>query len=122
MLILLLACSGSAEPDDAHEHLHDHNPGQPHGRDLRDQASRVFAATSDAPFDRWLDGDDDALTEQQKTGLKSFMTAGCAHCHAGADFANDDVPSLRTATTWPDHAGDDADIRAFLGAIHPVGP
>lgn len=113
MLIVLLSCSTEPAPEQAHEHT----PGVPHGRDLRDQASRVFASTTDAAFDRWLDGDDAALTEQQKTGLKAFLTSGCAHCHAGERFDNDDVPSLRTATAWPEHAGDDADIRAFLSAI-----
>ena len=42
--------------------------------------------TTPAPFDRFLSGDDGALTEQQKTGLRTFITMGCAHCHNGPNF------------------------------------
>jgi cytochrome c peroxidase len=37
-----------------------------------------------APFDRYLAGDDSALTERQKAGLRTFMQTGCAGCHKGA--------------------------------------
>ncbi|CAM5387252.1 cytochrome-c peroxidase [Thauera mechernichensis] len=36
-----------------------------------------------APFDSWLDGDDKAMTELQKKGLKRFMETGCVGCHNG---------------------------------------
>lgn len=36
-----------------------------------------------APFDRFLSGENDALTAQQKAGLKVFLDAGCADCHSG---------------------------------------
>jgi cytochrome c peroxidase len=39
--------------------------------------------TPDAPFDRWLKGDDDALTQNQKNGLQIFVSRGCANCHNG---------------------------------------
>ena len=39
-----------------------------------------------APFDRWLRGDDDALTEQQQRGLRAFMTTGCQACHSGRNL------------------------------------
>lgn len=39
--------------------------------------------TPDAPFDRWLKGDDAALTDDQKAGLKLFIDKGCATCHNG---------------------------------------
>jgi cytochrome c peroxidase len=42
--------------------------------------------TTPAPFDRFLAGDDGALTEQQKTGLRTFITMGCAHCHNGPNL------------------------------------
>jgi cytochrome c peroxidase len=50
------------------------------------KAIAVFEATlitPDAPFDRWLKGDDNALTEQQKQGLKIFVDKGCSACHNG---------------------------------------
>jgi cytochrome c peroxidase len=40
--------------------------------------------TPDAPIDRFLRGDDDALTAVQKEGLALFIgRAGCADCHRG---------------------------------------
>lgn len=35
-------------------------------------------------FDRYLTGDAGALTNEQITGLATFMDAGCATCHSGA--------------------------------------
>lgn len=122
MLIALLACSTPDPATDAHEHAHT-TQGEaathtPHGHDLRDQASRVFAAVGYGGFDRWLGGDDTALTEQQKVGLKSFLTEGCAHCHAGPEFSSDGVPGLRGFSgEWPEHAGTDVVIRDFLSTI-----
>jgi cytochrome c peroxidase len=34
-------------------------------------------------FDKWLDGDDNALTIEEKVGLKTFMETGCITCHNG---------------------------------------
>ena len=42
--------------------------------------------TTPAAFDRFLAGDDGALTEEQKTGLRTFITLGCAHCHNGPNL------------------------------------
>ncbi|MEC7519180.1 MAG: cytochrome-c peroxidase [Myxococcota bacterium] len=39
-----------------------------------------------SPFDRWLGGDDDALTEQQQRGLRAFMSTGCHACHSGRNL------------------------------------
>jgi cytochrome c peroxidase len=50
------------------------------------RAIAVFEATlitPDAPFDRWLKGDDAALSEDQKQGLKIFVDKGCSNCHNG---------------------------------------
>ena len=50
------------------------------------KAIAVFEATlitPDAPFDRWLKGDDKALTDDQKQGLKIFVDNGCSACHNG---------------------------------------
>ncbi len=38
----------------------------------------------DSPFDRWVAGTDNALSELQKTGLELFFTrANCSTCHRG---------------------------------------
>ena len=39
--------------------------------------------TPNAPFDRYLKGDEGALTAEQKTGLQLFIDKGCAACHGG---------------------------------------
>ncbi|MFL6572780.1 MAG: cytochrome-c peroxidase [Burkholderiales bacterium] len=39
--------------------------------------------TTPAAFDRFLAGDDGALTERQQTGLRTFIVTGCAYCHNG---------------------------------------
>ncbi len=39
--------------------------------------------TPDSAFDRYLKGDEKALTETQKAGMKSFVELGCATCHSG---------------------------------------
>lgn len=39
--------------------------------------------TPDSAFDRYLKGDDKALTDTQKAGMKAFVNLGCATCHSG---------------------------------------
>lgn len=39
--------------------------------------------TPDAPFDRWLLGDDEALAPQAEEGLELFKRHGCVSCHQG---------------------------------------
>src|SRR5947207_12015703 len=48
-------------------------------------ASYEATLTTPAPFDRFLAGDDSALTEPQKAGLKTFVSTGCAGCHSGVN-------------------------------------
>ena len=42
--------------------------------------------TTPAAFDRYVAGDDNALTTRQKAGLRAFIANGCAGCHGGAYF------------------------------------
>jgi cytochrome c peroxidase len=42
--------------------------------------------TPNAPFDRWLAGDDRAMTASQTEGLKLFMEKGCSSCHNGINI------------------------------------
>jgi cytochrome c peroxidase len=37
-----------------------------------------------SPFDAFMKGDKKALTERQKSGLKTFAEVGCTTCHSGA--------------------------------------
>ncbi len=46
----------------------------------------VFEATlitPNSPFDRFLLGDDDAMSEQEQRGLYAFIFNGCTACHRG---------------------------------------
>lgn len=42
--------------------------------------------TPDAPFDRWLAGDDEAMSPEQQEGLELFISKGCAACHSGVNL------------------------------------
>lgn len=42
--------------------------------------------TTPAPFDAWINGNDDALNADQKAGLALFMDKGCASCHNGVNL------------------------------------
>jgi len=60
-----------------------------------DQVAQAIAAfertvvTTDSPFDRYVRGDDDALTNQEKMGLEIFNGKGhCTACHWGANFTD----------------------------------
>lgn len=50
------------------------------------KAIEVYEATlnTPAPFDRYLAGDNSALTAEQKNGMRTFVNVGCAGCHSGA--------------------------------------
>ena len=53
------------------------------------KAIAVFEATlitPNAPFDKYLRGDDGALSADQKAGLKLFIEKGCAGCHNGINI------------------------------------
>lgn len=50
------------------------------------EAFEVTLVTPASPFDQWLEGNDAALTADQKIGLDLFIGKGCTACHAGANF------------------------------------
>ena len=39
--------------------------------------------TPNAPFDKWLRGDEKAISEQAKRGFEAFKSYGCIACHQG---------------------------------------
>ena len=53
--------------------------------------------TRDAAFDRWLAGDDAALTPAQKRGAERFFgRANCAVCHPPPLFTDDKFHNIGT--------------------------
>lgn len=54
-----------------------------------EKAIATFEATlitPNAPFDRFLKGDETALNDVEKQGLELFMNKGCAGCHNGINI------------------------------------
>ncbi|MBX2836208.1 MAG: cytochrome C peroxidase [Gammaproteobacteria bacterium] len=55
------------------------------------QALASFQKTlvaNDSPFDRWMRGESDAMTDRQVSGMQEFVIAGCADCHNGPLFSD----------------------------------
>jgi len=50
------------------------------------EAFEATLITPGAPFDRFLLGDEKALTSEQQEGLRTFMDKGCAACHGGINM------------------------------------
>ncbi len=61
------------------------NDPQPMTYDNMAVAIAAFERTLIAPgrFDKYLAGEEDAITEQEKMGLMAFMDHGCVDCHTG---------------------------------------
>ncbi|MCB5205358.1 cytochrome-c peroxidase [Neorhizobium sp. T786] len=55
------------------------------------KAIEAYEATliTPAPFDAYLNGDEDALSVKAKQGLDLFMDKGCASCHAGINVGGE---------------------------------
>ncbi len=57
--------------------------------------------SGNAPIDRYLNGDRDALTERQRQGLDLFRRkASCARCHAGPTLSDEQFHN--TGVAWRD--------------------
>src|SRR5208283_5274159 len=49
------------------------------------EAFEATLITPASPFDQFLEGDSNALSAQEKTGLTLFMEKGCVACHNGVN-------------------------------------
>jgi len=78
-------------------------PGRPIDIEAIAQAVAAFERTLEpgiAPFDRWVGGDEAAISESAKRGFALFTgKAGCAACHSGWRFADDQFHDIGTTTT-----------------------
>lgn len=54
------------------------------------EAYEATLITPDAPFDRFLRGDANALNDNEKEGLALFMDRGCTACHSGVNLGGQD--------------------------------
>lgn len=85
----------------------------------------LIAASS--PFDRWLLGDDDAISKEAREGYSLFKSAGCVTCHQGRNIGGNmfqrfgvlgDYFADRGELTKADHGrfnvtGDERDRQVF---------
>ena len=55
-------------------------------------------------WDRFLKGDDTALTPGEKAGFNHFVDAGCNVCHAGALMGGDAFQRIGIRKAYPDHS------------------
>jgi cytochrome c peroxidase len=65
---------------------------------------------NDTPWDRFLAGDDFALSARQLEGAKTFLTLKCSICHTGATLSDQEFHNVAVAQIGPgqgDGAGSD---------------
>jgi cytochrome c peroxidase len=53
-------------------------------------------------WDKFLRGDQNALTNEEKTGFNTYMEVGCQACHAGAYLGGNLYQKLGAVKPWPD--------------------
>jgi cytochrome c peroxidase len=78
-------------------------PGKPFGIDAVVTAIAAFERTlepGEAPFDRWIAGDEDAIAQSAKRGFQLFAGKGnCAACHFGWRLTDDGFHDIGTSKT-----------------------
>lgn len=52
-------------------------------------------------WDKYLAGEDEALTNDERAGLAKFIDTGCNTCHYGAGVGGRDFKKLGQAKAWP---------------------
>lgn len=62
-----------------------------------------------SPYDRWMRGEPDALSERQVSGMQEFVLAGCADCHSGPLFSDFEVHVLGVQEGLDVNEPDDGD-------------
>ena len=79
-------------------------PGEGVSLDTTVKAIGAFQRTiivDDTPFDKWVRGDNEAMTSQQVRGFKLFVNSdkgNCAVCHSAPNFSDDGFHNLGLAS------------------------
>ncbi|MDQ3034561.1 MAG: c-type cytochrome [Myxococcota bacterium] len=94
--------------------------GAPPSEELLRDVIETFVlslTTPDAPFDRWLRGDEDAISDEARRGYEIFREHGCASCHQGVDVGGNMYQRFGVMRDYFADRGDvrDADLGLFLG-------
>jgi cytochrome c peroxidase len=92
----------------------------------RESIARALAAfertlvSRNSPFDRYLAGDKDALSEEARHGWELFKgDAGCIRCHSGPNFSDDKFYRLGTTFTDRGRGAITGDRRTFYAFRTP---
>lgn len=59
-----------------------------------------------ARWDKYLEGDESALSNEEKQGLRVYLRTGCASCHAGTAMGGNSYQKLGAYHNWPDQQTD----------------
>jgi cytochrome c peroxidase len=55
-------------------------------------------------WDKYLNGDENALTAEEKAGLAAFINSGCVTCHAGTYLGGNMFQKAGAVKPWPSEA------------------
>jgi cytochrome c peroxidase len=77
-------------------------------------------AAADSPWDRFLAGNDAALSMRQLEGAQTFLTLKCSICHSGATFSDEDFHNVAVAQIGPGH-GNGPSLRDDFGRMNVTG-
>lgn len=67
-------------------------------------------------WDRYLQGDRNALSEAEKAGFQTFTKTGCASCHMGPLLGGNIFQKLGVSMPWPD----DTDMGVYMISNKPA--
>ena len=76
--------------------------------------------TPDSPFDRWLRGDDNALSAEQLAGYRLFESYGCVACHQGVNVGGNLYQRMGVMYDYFEERGTPL-TRADLGRFNVTG-
>ena len=75
---------------------------------------------ANSPWDRFLAGNDGALTSKQLAGAQTFLTLKCSICHNGSTFSDDQFHDVAVAQIGPGE-GNGASLRDDFGRMNVTG-
>ena len=76
--------------------------------------------SANTPWDRFLRGNDKALTSNQLEGARTFLTLKCSVCHTGALLSDDEFHNVAVAQIGPGQ-GDGISLRDDFGRMRVTG-
>jgi cytochrome c peroxidase len=77
-------------------------------------------STRNSPWDRFLAGNDAALTMPQLEGAQSFLTLKCSVCHSGATLSDERFHNVAVAQVGPGQ-GNGISLRDDFGRMNVTG-